>query len=457
MSDNEFEPLKGEPDHLATKAQHYLNIADAIARSVTTLNKIHDVDTMKSQATDKLRDKAEEVAKDINKAHDRYHQTATALITYSSVLRTAQDEADAAIKKIGTKQEQADHASRADATAKQTAESSTADSKDADQTAANKAHDDAVQAGKELGAAHDEWRTARDKKNTAADAAIKSIVEVVDGKKNHGLKDSWWDNWGSKLYDAFKTICKWAGVLAIFLSWVPILGQVLIVLAAIGAVLELVDSIVAVIAGDGSWGDVLMAAGGVVLTFFGGALISHLAKLGKSAVIMKTVPSLVGDSAKLNRMKGILKLKNGDSIAPELVSASKRMRMGFKDLFKEPFKALVPKGIINDASEFTKANFIKMLKEAGPGNPIKNALKINSDTLATWKLVGMNPSVLRDPMTLARVAIPTTVQAVQTGNAVSNIVSDPGGYASDPTNYLGGPTVDAIKSTAGTVHHITGN
>ena len=456
MSDREFEPLSGDADTLQSKANQYLNIANAITRSVVTLRKIHSVDGMTSQAVDAIKEKSGGVADDIDRAQQRYEVTAKALLAYSSALRQAQDDARTAISHITAKQGEADSAHRTETHAKDKVTSATDTDKTTAQTEADKAVGDSDSADQALRAAHGEWHAAVQAKNDAADRAVKAIVEVVSGKKNNGLEDSGWDDWGSKLYDAFKTICKWAGVLAIFLAWVPGLGQILMVLAAIGAVLELLDSVIAVIAGKGSWGDVLMASVGVVLTFAGGALLAHLGKLAKSAMIVKSVPKLAGDAQMLGRMRGILKLKDGESIAPELLSASKQMRMGLKDIMKEPFKALVPKSVINDASEFTRANFLKMLKEAGPGSPIKNAFKINGDTLQAIKMGFMNPSALADPMVFARVAIPATIQGVQTVMASTTMITDPAAFIKDPTNFLGGPTVDAIKGTQETIHHIWG-
>ena len=103
--------------------------------------------------------------------------------------------------------------------------------------------------------AHKAWHDALEDKNTAAGVAISAITEVVSGKKNHGLAHGLWDDFvGSDFFKIVKTVCDWAGVLAIFLSWVPILGQFLIVLAAVGASLAIVQAAVKLSEGNGSWG-----------------------------------------------------------------------------------------------------------------------------------------------------------------------------------------------------------
>jgi len=284
VSDSEFNPLTGDPDLLQRKARHYANIADAITRSVTTLKKINDLGEMKSKATTALQNKAEDVANDIEKARDRYAVTAKALLTYSTSLRSAQDAADAAITHIHQKQTESDNANRASRAAEHDTESAADADKSTAQTAANKAFDAATNASGGLKAAHDEWHAALAMKNDAAAIAVKAIVDVVDGKGNHGLEDSFWDDWG----DVIKKICEIAGFLSIFLSWVPILGAILVGLAILGALITLVESIVA-FANGGSFTDVLFAAVGLVLAAFGGKFIGYLAKLTKFSAASKVM------------------------------------------------------------------------------------------------------------------------------------------------------------------------
>jgi len=278
MSDREFEELSGKPDLLTSKAAHYAQIAHAITRSVAALDRISEVGGMTSKAVDAVKKSAGEVSEDIGKAQDRYETTATALSTYAGELRSAQDEADRAIALIGTKQDAADSAQRAAHTAQQTADTSTPEEKATNDTAASHAATAATDALKELHAAQQAWRDARDAKKKAAHTASEAIKDVVEGKGNHGLKDGFWDNWG----DVIKKICEIAGVLSIFLSWVPILGQILLVIAIVGAVISLVESVIKAMNGDGSWADVAFAAVGVVLAVFGGNIGKYIGKLVKA-------------------------------------------------------------------------------------------------------------------------------------------------------------------------------
>ncbi|MCP2029983.1 hypothetical protein L1277_000047 [Okibacterium sp. HSC-33S16] len=442
MADIEFQPLEGDDAVVSSKAAHYLEIAHAITRSIASLKAVADTSQMTSKAIDAVRKSAESVAEDIGKAQERYEVTANALSTYAGKLKTAKSNADTAIASIGNAQSNVETAETAKTTAQRAAEGDPT----LPTTAVDDADADLIAAAGALSGYQQDWRDARTYKNNAADEAVAAIIAVTEGKKGKTLNDSLWDNVGSKIFEAFKTICKWAGILAIFFSWVPIVGQILMVLAAIGAVLELIDALVKAIGEGGSWMDVLGAAAGVALTFFGGALIKHLGKLAKSSIIMKSAVKVKGNMTALKRMKGTLGLKNGQSIAPTMMEAGGRMRMGVKDIFfKEPFKAMfkLEKGMTRaDLGDF-KTMFKTLVTD-----PALGAVKFNKDTFMAFKLAALNPSVLADPMTLSRLGLAGTVHGAQSVNAVLNFdVSSWESYAIGPV----GDTIDAVKETVDVV------
>lgn len=334
MSDREYERLEGNPGLIESKAAHYERIAHAITRSVAALDRISEVGGMTSQAVDAVKKSAGEVAEDIGKAQDRYETTAAALTVYAGKLRDAQDDAETAISHIGSKQDAADAAQRQAHTAQQNADASTPEEKAANDTAASNAATAAGDALKELHAAQQAWRDARDAKNTAAHTAAEAIKDVVEGKGNHGLKDGFWDNWG----DVIKKICEIAGVLAIFLSWVPILGQILLVLAIVGAVISLVESVIKAMNGDGSWVDVAFAAVGVVLAVFGGNIGKYIAKLvkAKGLTVAMKLPR-----RQFKALTGITKGKKAAALkdVQAMVNSPKALPNVMKEVFgTNPFK-----------------------------------------------------------------------------------------------------------------------
>ncbi|HEY8914131.1 putative T7SS-secreted protein [Lacisediminihabitans sp.] len=279
MSDTEYQPLSGNESLLRSKASQYGEIANAIIRSVNTLNKLSEVGEMKSEAIDALRDKIGSVAKDINKARDRYAGTSSALVTYSYALKSAQDDANTAISAINQREGELSAAARASRAADDGVQTATDSDADEAKKAADQADHASQTARGNLEAAQRAWHSALESKNDAATVAIAGIQEVVDGSKSHDLNDGWWDDWGSKVLDVVKVICEIAGFLAIFLAWVPILGAILVGLAILGALITLVESIVKLVNGEGSFSDVLFAAVGVVLAAFGGKFAAYLAKL----------------------------------------------------------------------------------------------------------------------------------------------------------------------------------
>lgn len=459
MSDTEYKPLKGDPDLLRTKALHYKHIGEAIARSVITLRKIHDEDTMKSKAVDAVRGSAHDVADDIDKAHDRYQQTADALLEYASSLRTAQEDANRAIPDIEQKQQDADHAHAAARTAQQDADDASDADKSDKTTAASQASDAAGDADGALRAAQQKWHDAENLKNAAADKAIGLIKEVVSGKKEHGLKDSWWDNWGSKILNVVKFICDVAGFLSIFLGWIPIFGQILLVLAAIGALITLVESIVAAVQGNGSWWAVLGAAAMCVLTIFGGKLFAMAAKELKGSMILST--GLKG-SKELRELQGVTK---GSKEFMSFKAARKAVRKPLTDAFRQPFRRSGDDFAI--MSKFQKGEYTftqamgKAAKNAFPKPSFdwKGAAGLNKDLLSAAHMAKDSRVVVTTGMKAKAVAL-TGFQMYTTENKIMGLGKDLGAHdpitlIKDGAGFAGG-SYSKVPELAGNVKDFVG-
>jgi len=400
MSDKEFLPLEGNSALVRSKAEHYGQIADAIIRSVSTLTRIKDSSNMTSEAISAIREQAGKVADDIEKARNRYSGTSKALIVYSHALRGAQDDANTAIAHINDKQHELAAAGSKAHTAKTAADAAADEDKATADKTADAADAAVASASHALSAAHSQWHSALTEKNHAADAAIAAIVEVVDGKKSNDLNDGWWDDWGSKLLDVLKIICDIAGVLAIFLAWVPILGEVLLILAAVGAIIALVESIVKAVNGDGSWTDVIWAAAGAVMTIFGGKLLELTAKSFKALTIVKVAEHLVDGAlpAEMARIQGVgahsAEFMNFSQASNEIKS--------FKDLAPQAFKlAFKPGAEGATAGEIIRAslkeNFLPQL--------------LNKDLAFALKTAAQHPGILTLPYVVQGASI-TVMQGV---------------------------------------------
>jgi membrane protein YqaA with SNARE-associated domain len=455
MADTEYAPLKGDPDLLATKAAHYQTVAAQIARSVQTLTKIQG-EKMTSKAIDKLRESSGDVADDITKAYDRYDTTAKALAAYAVELRGAQDDAKTAIAQIEEKQAAADAANRSASTAQDAADNATDDQKTDAQKTAQQAQTAADDANSALTAAHNLWHAAHDRKVAAAKTAASAIDGVVNGKGNHGLKDSWWDNWGSKVYDIIKQVCKWAGVLSIFFGWIPIIGQILLVLAAIGAVLDLIDAVVAAITGDGSVFDIIMAVVGVALTFVGGAAFARLAKELKAVTAIKAGEKVFGGAVTdIKAARTFKSISGGEKrIATILTDSRKVMKQtSFRDvaldMLKDSTKQFRPNLSMEAIAKLKPTSLADTFKKAFEEGIIPNPqklLKLNGDFVAGARYIAMDPKMLKS----AEVAVPlfgtSIYQADQTYKAVSGYISDGQDSPGKLATSLGGDAVGATSS-----------
>ncbi|TFD56080.1 hypothetical protein E3T55_00075 [Cryobacterium frigoriphilum] len=287
MYDREFEPLQGDSGLLATKSADYLRMADAISRATASLRVVADTSEMQSSAVAAVRENATKVADSIAQAESRYRDTAEALSTYSGALNDAQVDAQTAIASIGSAESEYRTAqSRAD-TAEETATEATPEQA-ANQQTARGLVTDAAEKLEGIVAAQTAWRTASAAKETAASTAAAAIHTVV---KDSDLNDSWWDNWGADLvafvWEKFRQLCDIAGILAIFLSWVPGLGQVLLALAAVGALINIIEAAVKVATGEGSWTDLIVAVALGVVSCFGGKILGQFSKMARAKGVVK--------------------------------------------------------------------------------------------------------------------------------------------------------------------------
>ena len=122
-------------------------------------------------------------------------------------------------------------------------------------------------------------------RDAAAQSAIGQIEEITSAD---GLRDSWWDNWGSKVVGWIAKVAEFvasvAGILALVLCWVPGLGQILLGIAAVAGIVAAVANVALAATGEKSWVEAgisvafaalgvvgLRATGGLIGTFKTGA------------------------------------------------------------------------------------------------------------------------------------------------------------------------------------------
>lgn len=266
-------PFDGRPDDIESAARRYENVAMAIKLATIALEKIGDGELGTSEALDEVRDEAKRVAKEIKDARHRYEVTATSLTTYSGQLRTAiTDARDAERRYESAETARANAQSTAD-DYDELSDAGTTDDAANTQRAAYWAGVVEEREGDRAAALRD-WNSALTTWDGQARTAADSIDDAVQGSP---INDSGWD----KFMDVLDRVGEWVSIAALLLSWVPFLGPILGAIALAIAALQLLDSIIKAVNGEGTWADVLFSVLGVALAVVGGRALTFLGKLAK--------------------------------------------------------------------------------------------------------------------------------------------------------------------------------
>lgn len=273
------DPIPGDPDTVRHGGHSYLDIARTIDTTVRGLRTL-DLESTVSEAIDALGETARTVADDIAKAEARYRATGNALVSYAAALADAQDASVTALQRAQSAQDAASDAQTERRRYLHLSESA-ADPADAlrYETLADDAGRDARHASGTANAAHQDILDAARRRDVAAQSARDEIENTTSGDQ---LGDSWWDDWGkdvlSVITDVAGTIAGIAGILALVVSWIPVIGQALaaalLLVAGIAAVINAIGNIVLASTGDRSWGEAIISIIGAALSVvgIGGAL-----------------------------------------------------------------------------------------------------------------------------------------------------------------------------------------
>ncbi|RKN10060.1 hypothetical protein [Streptomyces radicis] len=268
------DPVPGDWEMVREAAARYRRTADAIQRAKTLLGEVTNAENgWQSPAGEAFREKSTELSEDIWKAYGRYDAAANALADYwphlqdaqeeSLTLRTqaqdAQERADAATSQLGNLEDAADNDDMEDAD-RETNEQQQNDARSAQEGAEA-----------ELARLRTRLRTLVENKDTAAQRAADAIGEFIGGD---GLTDGFWDRVGAALV----VIGEWAGriaaiagVLALLVGWIPIIGQALAgilgTIALVATVFSLIGNII-----QGKWLNVALDLIGIVTFGLGRSL-----------------------------------------------------------------------------------------------------------------------------------------------------------------------------------------
>ena len=273
--------------------------------------------------------------------------------------------------------------------------------------AEQKAHNDKAAADAVVNKAGADMQHAidiRDGEGKAVAGAINDFINS-DGLKNP--THHWWDvDWKDLVADighiagAIAGVC---GILALALSWVPIVGEVLGAIALVAGAVALVCDTISALDGKGNWFDVAIDVVGL-LSCGAGRMLGTAAKLSKGAEafnVARAGGKGISEALEMSDMsaKDVLALKNGSSVFKVA-----RSEFG-KGLTTGPFKDVI--GKIGDL----KAGNLKF--EA----PSLTSFGPNFAKEAGWKfhLAGWSNSTFPLGLGLANLQIPENMSSWEPG------------------------------------------
>ena len=283
------DPVPGDPYEVGALSRELRDLAQSLREQAERLSSLSTSDYWEGEAAETFDETAGKVADDLHRMLPRYEAAYEAVASYVGPLEEEQS-VSLGILHEAQELERRDDAARARLGIPMRRVSPVLYApRPADATPAENADRDTVeQYAGDLRRLQDRLEDSSGRVRHAAEKAASRLRDVID---HDGLKDSRWD----KLKHAVKSVAKWVadnlnlkaissilsklasvvGILALVLCWVPGLGELLAGLALVlaGAVL-LVDTVLAM-AGEGSWGKVLIdaamvLAGGVAKGLQGG-------------------------------------------------------------------------------------------------------------------------------------------------------------------------------------------
>lgn len=304
------DPVPGAPDQVALIGRLYIGTADSIDRAATDLITMLDERFGQAESIDAIRDEAEDVARRIRRAEDRYRGVGDAMVTYAPVLRTAQtDSANALQRAIDGQRDQATADRMVDYYRERIDDPATPPANLAQyQAQLTQWTDRRSSASGELGAAERDLSDARGIRDAAAVIAADAIRLV---ESSGDLNDGFWDNVvqfvkeHKDTIDLIVNIVGWVATAVMIVAlFIPGLNVIVGIVATIAAVVMAANAALQFAAGTMGPVEALMNIGLAALTFVGGrAIASSLKSLASTA--KTTVATSVRASAAGSGIRGV--------------------------------------------------------------------------------------------------------------------------------------------------------
>ena len=288
LTENGMDPIPGDWELVREAAARYRRTADAIARAKTLLNEVnHASNGWRGQSGDAFREKATELSDNIFKAHGRYDAAANALAGYWPTFQHAQEESLRLRTQAQTVQDEIDGYQRQINSID--TEGGTDEENEAAERDLRNAQNNLEDARGRLDGLRSQLHELITEKDSAAEAAANALGDFID---HDGLKDGWGDRFKT-VFNAIKnvliTIGEWAGkiaaiagVLALLVGWIPVIGQAL---AAVLGTIALVASCFSLIGNilKGDWLGAALDLIGIVTFGIGRAVTPALRAAGQSS------------------------------------------------------------------------------------------------------------------------------------------------------------------------------
>ncbi|MFF1377068.1 hypothetical protein [Streptomyces sp. NPDC058308] len=389
------DPIPGDPVRLEQLGRKLRKTADELERQVRHLKAASEVKSWDSDAGNEFREKAKKCRGRLEAAHKRYKTVADAV--GDRIVDHGSDYESNAAAQPGSYATELHRAQRIAEIARQEAQEAEAEksaakksldglsgepgkgdgAKGDDKGRKKKLEGRAEAAGKSLEAARNKLQKAQSIRDDAARKARDAIDDVIS---DDALKDGFWDDFADVVDSVAhwtEEISKWAGIAALAVGWIPVVGQGLAgFLGAVSMLATLVNiacTAIQVGMGDESWTALATAAVGLLMMGAGKAMSKVSGRYAKGLVDrmqQAKAGKLTGRQLKRNRQKfnrdaGVIKgLEKGD--------IAKSIREPVTELFSGSTWKAVFKGGYREMG--------RTLKEVGNGNPLKGIGK--SFTLA---------------------------------------------------------------------------
>lgn len=382
------DPVPGAPSVLEDGAELYRRIGSSASRAYDGLDKLRKSADMQSDAVAALRDRADEVAKNLDKVGTRYGAVATALGNYADELRRAQAAADEVLAEARSVQSLRDSHHQQEHSYLRLQDNSAA-AGDADAAAryaslAADEHTEVRRADLRIAAlrSDDLPRTTRQR-----DAAVDALIAELGRAYDDGLSDGWWEDWGSSLCSVVSqwagSIATWVGVAALLLCWVPVLGELLGAIALIAGAIALVADVFLALHGEQEWSAVVW--GVVALASFGVGRVavrglrmaSATARLGNGVSrlgVMLRVTAVSDDAIRAVGVEAEVGLSAGSRSSSFLRTVGEATVEELKLLKPSTVLHNLVDGVKGVPEALSRQNFVEGFQSLTHGNPVVNAL-----------------------------------------------------------------------------------